>query len=195
LVVNRPAAQSSNRVKPYQARLIRACGFAIPQTLVTNDASAVHRFLARHGRVVFKLAFSMRSIVQTLDSAALQRLDLLAHCPVQFQAQVPGYDVRVNIVGCAAFATRADSDAVDYHYGGGSTRLTPYTLPDTVAERCVALAGALDLPLCGIDLKRTPDGAWVCFEVNPQPAFSWFDVAAGAPTAASIARMLVAAGR
>jgi hypothetical protein len=27
----------------------------------------------------------------------------------------------------------------------------------------------------GIDLRRTPAGEWFCFEVNPSPAFSWFD--------------------
>jgi hypothetical protein len=193
LVVNRPAAQLSNRAKPYQARLIRALGFAVPETLLTNQPEAVREFHARHGRVVFKSASSIRSIVRELDEAALARLNLLAACPVQFQALVPGHDVRVHVVGQDVFATRADSAVVDYRYGEGSTRLTPCSLPEVVAARCVALAAALELPLCGIDLKHTPDDQWVCFEANPQPGFAWFDVAEGAPIAASIARMLAAA--
>jgi hypothetical protein len=193
LVVNRPAAQALNRVKPHQARLIRAMGFAVPETLVTNDAAAVREFLARHRRVVFKSASSIRSIVRELDDAALARLAMLAHCPVQFQALVEGFDVRVHVVGPQAFATRADSDVVDYRYGAGSTRLAPFALPDDVAARCVALAASLDLPLCGIDLKHTADGDWVCFEANPQPAFTWFDVAEGAPIAAAVAALLASA--
>lgn len=190
LVVNRPAAQASNRVKPHQARLIRAMGFAVPETLVTNDPMAVRDFHARHGRVVFKSASAIRSIVHELGGVALARLPMLAHCPVQFQALVEGFDVRVHVVGDKAFATRADSDVIDYRYGAGSTRLQPFTLPDDVAARSVALAAALELPLCGIDLKRTPDGDWVCFEANPQPAFTWFDVAEGAPIACAVAALL-----
>jgi hypothetical protein len=190
LVVNRPAAQLSNRSKPYQARLIRAMGFAVPATLLTNDPEAVREFRARHGRVVFKSASSIRSIVRELDEAALARLPLLAACPVQFQALVPGYDVRVHVVGEDLFATRADSAVVDYRYGEGTTRLVPFTLPEAVAARCVALSAALELPLCGIDLKHTPDGDWVCFEANPQPGFAWFDVAEGAPIAAAVAALL-----
>jgi glutathione synthase/RimK-type ligase-like ATP-grasp enzyme len=66
----------------------------------------------------------------------------------------------------------------------------PFTLPEAVAARCVALSAALELPLCGIDLKHTPDGDWVCFEANPQPGFAWFDVAEGAPIAAAVAALL-----
>jgi hypothetical protein len=194
LVVNRPAAQASNRVKPHQARLIRAMGFSVPETLVTNDADAVRDFHARHRRVVFKSASAIRSIVRELDDAALARLPMLVHCPVQFQAMVEGLDVRVHVVGNNAFATRADSDVIDYRYGAGSTRLAPFTLPDDVAARCVALAAALNLPLCGIDLKHTPDGDWVCFEANPQPAFTWFDVADGAPIATAVAALLARTG-
>lgn len=194
LVVNRPAAQASNRVKPHQARLIRAMGFSVPETLVTNDAETVRAFHARHGRVVFKSASAIRSIVRELDAAALARLSMLVHCPVQFQALVAGFDVRVHVVGDQAFATRADSAVIDYRYGAGGTRLQPFTLPDDVAARCVALAAALNLPLCGIDLKHTPDGDWVCFEANPQPAFSWFDVAEGAPIAGAVAALLARGG-
>ena len=38
-----------------------------------------------------------------------------------------------------------------------------------VADRSYAV------PVAGIDLRRTPAGEWFCFEVNPSPAFSWFD--------------------
>jgi hypothetical protein len=43
-------------------------------------------------------------------------------------------------------------------------------LPPDCAERCLAPAHSLELSVAGIDLRRTPDGAWYCFEVNPSPA-------------------------
>jgi glutathione synthase/RimK-type ligase-like ATP-grasp enzyme len=39
----------------------------------------------------------------------------------------------------------------------------------------VALTASLGLEMGGIDLKRTPEGEYVCFEVNPSPAYSCFD--------------------
>jgi glutathione synthase/RimK-type ligase-like ATP-grasp enzyme len=54
----------------------------------------------------------------------------------------------------------------------------------------VALSQRLDLPLAGIDLRRTPDGRHVCFEVNPSPAFSFYEQHAGIPIASCIARYL-----
>ena len=52
------------------------------------------------------------------------------------------------------------------------------------------LAERLKLPLAGIDLRRTPEGRHVCFEVNPSPAFSFYERRAGLPIASSIARYL-----
>jgi D-alanine-D-alanine ligase-like ATP-grasp enzyme len=42
--------------------------------------------------------------------------------------------------------------------------------------------------VAGIDLRRTPSGEWYCFEVNPSPAYSWFDLDGRIATA--IARFL-----
>jgi hypothetical protein len=193
MVLNRASAMASNRSKAYQLGLIRRMGFGVPPTLVTNDPALVRRFRARHGRVVFKSVSAVRSIVTELDDAAAERLGAIRACPVQFQALVEGLDVRVHVVGERLFATACESPVVDYRYAAGAARLTPFELPAEVAARCVALAQSLDLPLAGIDLKRRPEGDWVCFEVNPSPGFSWFESATGQPIAAAIAALLATA--
>ena len=63
-------------------------------------------------------------------------------------------------------------------------------LPDATAERCVALAAGLGLEFVGIDLKITPDGDAYCFEVNPCPAFSYYEANTGQPIARAVARRL-----
>ena len=68
------------------------------------------------------------------------------------------------------------------------TRSTP-----TLASVASALAASLGLEFSGIDLRITPDGEAVCFEVNPSPAFSYYEQAAGVPIAAALARRLAAA--
>ncbi len=194
MVLNRTAAMGSNRSKPYQLASIQRMGFSVPATLVTNDPALVRNFVARHHRVIFKSASSVRSIVTELDDVAMERIQAIRLCPVQFQALVEGLDVRVHVVGNQVFATACASSIVDYRYAGragGEAELSACELPVDIAARCVALAQALDLPVAGIDLKCTPEGDWICFEVNPSPGFSWFEQETGQPIAAAIAGLLM----
>ncbi|WP_395366601.1 RimK family alpha-L-glutamate ligase [Streptomyces sp. YH02] len=196
VVVSRPRAMASNSSKPYQAQLIGRSGFAVPETLISDDPDEILAFRARHGRIVYKSVSGIRSIVREFTAADESRLALVRGLPTQFQAYVPGQDVRVHVVGEDAYAAAVDSDAIDYRYAdqaGEPARLAPYELPPDTARRCVELAATLDLPLAGIDLRRTPDGAWVCFEVNPMPAYSYYEAHTGLPIASALVAHL--AGR
>jgi hypothetical protein len=198
-VVNRFAPMASNSSKPYQAQLIRSAGFDVPETLVTNEPELALDFWRRHGRVVYKSASATRSIVRELDDGALRRIGDIGWCPVQFQAYVEGFDVRVHVVGREVFATRISSTRTDYRYsdpaGGPSPILAPVELDDALSERCVSLTSGLGLVLSGIDLRVTPDGRAVCFEVNPNPAFNYYESHTGQPIAEALARHLCQAHR
>lgn len=192
-VLNRPSAMASNGSKPYQAQLIRSSGFSTPPTLISNHPDSIRAFQARHGRVIFKSISGARSIVTELQGPQLERLALVRRCPVQFQALIRGGDIRVHTVGSRVFAARAVSDAVDYRYAtrqGGELALEAMDLPEELAHRCVALARDLGLDFAGIDLKLTPDGDAVCFEVNPCPAYSFYEQHTGQPIAAAVAAYL-----
>lgn len=195
LVVNRPRAMSSNNSKPMQAQWIGAAGFAVPETLVTSCADEARAFWREHGRVIYKSISGVRSIVRELDEASAARLDLISALPVQFQAYVPGADLRVHVVGTRCFAALIESSATDYRYarGGEHTRLRAHELPAGVASRCVDLARALHLPLAGIDLRLTPDGEYICFEVNPMPAYSYYESNTGLPISLALADLLASA--
>ena len=125
----------------------------------------------------------------------LADLDRVRHLPTQFQRLVVGTNVRVHVVGDRVHACAVDSGTIDYRYaeGGTGATMTPVALPDEVADRCVRLAEALDLPLAGVDLLRDEDDRWWCFEVNPSPAYSSFEEPTGMPIAHSLATWL--AGR
>lgn len=196
-VVNRPSAAASNGSKPYQTRVISASGFRIPRTLVTNDPDRVARFVREHGDVIVKSVSSVRSRVRRVTASDVAGYAAVTTCPTQFQRYVPGVDVRVHVVGATVLATEVASDADDYRYartlGHPSPRLTEIDLPSIVAWRCRELAARLDLPVAGIDLRRTPDGEWYCFEVNPSPAFTYYETSTGQPIAAAIAGLLMAA--
>lgn len=194
-IVNRPGAMMSNMSKPYQAQLIVRCGFRTPPTLITNDPARVREFHAAHGRIIYKSCSSVRSIVQEWnpDDPRIENIRLL---PTQFQGFVPGNNVRVHVIGNNVLPTEIDSDATDYRYArrqGSGVEMQGITLPAEVEEQCRRLTVALGLSFSGIDLKRTPDGDWYCFEVNPSPGYSYFEEQTAQPIADTLVRYLAAA--
>jgi hypothetical protein len=193
LVVNRSQAMAANGSKPYQLEQIRRLGFAVPDTLVTTDPGKAQAFWERHGSIVYKSVSGVRSIVSRLRAEDRDRLADVAGCPTQFQQYVAGTDHRVHVVGHEVFPCEVVSAADDYRYPGAhDVRLTACRLPREIEDRCRTVAAALQLPVAGIDLRRTPAGQWYCFEVNPSPAFSYYEDATGQPISAAVARLLAA---
>ena len=193
-VVNRIAPMGSNFSKPFQAQLIKRYGFEVSETLITNDPELVRAFRARHGKVIYKSISGVRSIVQTLTDADMTRIDSIRWCPTQFQAFVEGTNVRVHTVGDRVFATAIKTEATDYRYAqrqsGDYAELRPVDLSDDLAEMCVKLSAGLGLAFAGIDLKITPENEVYCFEVNPSPAFSYYESQTGQPISRAVADYL-----
>lgn len=192
-VVNRASAMASNQSKLHQLALIHAQGFRVPETLVTTDVAEVEVFWDRHGEIIYKSISGVRSIVSRLTSEHRTRFGDLAHSPVQFQQWIPGRDVRVHVVGEEVFACEIDSSAIDYRYPRSEEefpRIAPCCLPGELADRCRRVAKSLGLDLAGIDLRRTPEGEWYCFEVNPSPEFTFYAEATGQPIDDAVARLL-----
>ena len=197
LVVNRPSAMLRTTSKPYQLSMIRKAGFAVPETLITTDPQAVDEFLGRHGTVIYKSISSMRSIVARLTESERGRFADVRWCPTQFQEYVPGVDFRVHVVGTELFCCEIASEAVDYRYAGrqgASIEMRPAVLPDECVKGCRQLSAEVGLAVAGIDLRRTPDGAWFCFEINASPAFSFFECTEAGSIAAAVARLLAGGG-
>lgn len=193
-VVNRPTAMATNSAKPYQALFIDAVGFEVPATLVTTDPDAVREFWAEHTTVIYKSLSGVRSIVSRLEESHHARLDRVRWCPTQFQQYIPGTDFRVHVVGDAVFACEIDSAADDYRYAarqGLTAKIRPCALPADIADRCRALTMSLGLHVAGVDLRRDPEGRWYCFEVNPSPAFTYYQAATDQPIDEAIADLLI----
>lgn len=192
-VLNRSFEVGSNYSKPYQAQLIRRMGFAVPKTLVTNDPERVREFWRQHGRVIYKSVSYIRSVVKTLEEGDRERLESVRTCPTQFQEYIDGANVRVHAIGEKTFATRISAKTTDYRYAyleGEREQLEAVELSEELASRCVALAEAMWLGFAGIDLKVTDRGEVYCLEVNPCPAFSYYQLHTGQPIAAAVARYL-----
>ena len=191
-VINRMAAMASNGSKPYQLQLIRQQGFAIPETLITNDPELARQFFRQHGKVIYKSASGVRSIVAPLKPEDFTRLERIRWCPTQFQVQLIGDNLRVHVIGEKVFATRIRTEAVDYRYAsrqGSNAELESVDIDLHLAQRCVRLASSLGLAFAGIDLLLTDEDVY-CFEVNPNPGFSYFENNTGQPIARAVAEYL-----
>lgn len=190
-VANRPLASSTNASKPFQTNLIQAVGFSIPETLVTSDAGDAEEFFELHeGEVIFKSISYVRSIVKQMTSDDLERLHTLRTCPIQLQQMVPGVDHRVHVIGEEVFAHRIQATENDYRYDK-EAEIVAHQLPEETEERCIHLARSLNMEIAGVDLRIAPDGEVYCFEVNPSPAFSWYEVRTGQPITAALADLLL----
>lgn len=190
LVVNRPAAMAANCSKPYQSAWIQSLGLRIPETLVTTDPAQALAFWRRHDSVIYKSISGIRSIVSRLTPEHVSRLQDLSSCPTQFQQYVSGTDYRVHVVGDQLFTCKIASAADDYRYSSEPVHMEPCDLPPDLTALCRKLAASMHLVLAGIDLRRTPEDEWFCFEVNSSPGFTYFQDKTGQPIAEAIARLL-----
>ena len=192
-VLNRVSKMSSNASKPYQAQHAARAGFKIPETIITNDPAAIRAFVRRHKRVIYKSTSSVRSIVQELHPADTAMLDRVRLLPTQFQRYVAGTNIRVHVVGRRTFATQIRTEAIDYRYASRErcdVTLRPIRLRNDVVDRCIALSDALSLPFAGIDLIRTRSDEYYCLEVNPSPAYTYFEEHTGQPISTAVVEYL-----
>jgi glutathione synthase/RimK-type ligase-like ATP-grasp enzyme len=194
VVVNRVKASTSNDSKLYQQSLVSSFGFLTPRTLVTTSPDEAEAFYeACDKKVIYKSISSVRSIVKRLDDTDLPRLQSVRNCPTQFQEWIEGVDIRVHTVGDDVFATEMVSEANDYRYAarsGASLTAQAIDIPPHIADACVAMAKSAGLAVSGIDLRRTPDNNYCCFEMNPSPGFLFYERVTGQPISEAVARML-----
>jgi glutathione synthase/RimK-type ligase-like ATP-grasp enzyme len=194
VVVNRVRASTSNDSKLYQEFVIPSFGLLTPRTLVTTKAEEAAAFYDACGKkVIYKSVSSVRSIVRRLEDGDLPRLESVRNCPTQFQEWVEGVDIRVHVVGEEIFATELVSEASDYRYAsrtGDSLTARAIEIPPEIASACTGLTKDAGLMVAGIDLRRTPDDRYYCFEMNPSPGFLFYERATGQPISEAVARLL-----
>ena len=166
---------------------------------MTNDPELVRAFKAKHGRIVYKSISGLRSIVTEFgeDRSGSAR-GRCVPARSSFRPMSPDSTCGVHVVGDEEVTTRIDSNGTDYRYadhGEGGTALEPFDLPGDLADRCRRLGKGLGLAFSGIDLRIVPNGSVYCFEVNPSPAYSYYESHTGQPISLALARYLAGYGR
>ncbi|WP_265521187.1 MvdC/MvdD family ATP grasp protein [Oerskovia flava] len=188
--VNDPRSDGAAHHKPWQWAVAADLGFALPRTIVTRDPDRARAFVAELGlgRVVTK-AFIARADAwretHVLDADDVGRLDQVRFAPTILQEYVPGVDLRITMIDGAAYATEIDATATslpsDMRMVLDEAAVRPVTLPDAVLTQVRTLMGRLGLVYGAVDLRRTPTGEHVFFEVNPAGLWQFCEDLTGLP--------------
>lgn len=197
--MNSPLADEVALRKIKQLVVARRIGLSIPDTLITNEPDEAHEFIRQHGvgQVVRK---AFRNIVQAprethlLQNEDIELIDSVRYTPVIFQRFVPVHlDLRVTIIENEIFAAAISSESkfeADYRPGLNTAKVVPFDLPLSVEDKLLKLMQIFGLNYGAIDLRVTPDGDYVFFEVNPAGEFLFISRRTDQPIAAAIAASL-----
>ena len=202
LWVNHPVANQAANRKVHQLKLAQELGLCIPHTLVTNNPQAVRDFWEKHRTtgIIYKQLWGTprKKMVQTalVTEAELAMLDSVRLAPVIFQECIPAaYDLRVTIIGRELFAARIESQQsqsrLDWRWDH-DVPIHQHELPTEIATRLLTLTRRLGLAYGALDLRVTPTGEHVFFEINPSGQFLFVEIQSGWPLSETFAQLLVA---
>ena len=172
LVVNRPSVRSDNGSKPLHELSLSQAGFRVPASITSSSPQRLRAF-AGAGPTLVKAVSGVRATSRLVSAADLAGFEP-GQGPVHLQRYVAGRDVRAHVVGDRVHAEEIVSGAVDYRTDRDA-EFTPHELPGPLAEQVVRHTAGLGMAFAGWDFKLAGDGAYWCLEVNPMPAYDWYD--------------------
>ncbi len=205
--MNHPSANEFASHKVEQLTTAQSFGFAIPDTLITQDAADARAFFERHnGHVIVKPMSSgyierdghNDSLIYTnrIEELHLDSADDLVNCPALFQQLIrKRSDVRITVIDDAIHAVelRAADDCgsqrCDIRRNNMSdVEYQDIDLPQSVETMLRRLVAHYGLRFAAIDMAIDLDDKWHFFEVNPNGQWAWLDLSAGTKIADSFVR-------
>src|SRR6185295_3684134 len=195
--ISDPVATELAENKLLQLRAARRAGLRIPATLVSQDPARIRSFCAAHPRAIIKPIRARGELAITAVASAelLAEDDVLALAPAIYQENIPGHrHLRITMFGEHCHAAMIEARELDWRVDVN----VPFHRHEPGAQLRHALEDvlrSLGLVMGIFDLKLTPDGDIVFFEVNPQGQFLFVEGLCEIPIAQSLGDYLVAQAR
>lgn len=193
--MNPRAADTAAHHKPLQWTRAGQAGLTVPRTLITNDPQQARTFVAELGigRVVVKPFLATHDVwreTRLLTTEDLDRFEQLRWAPVILQEFVDGVDLRITCVGSKLFTAEIDarhsSYPSDMRMVLGESTIRGIELPAALKEALLALMRSLGLVYGAIDMRRTDEGHYAFFEVNPAGQWLFAEHYTGLPITAAV---------
>jgi hypothetical protein len=195
--VSEPIATELSENKLVQLRAALRAGMRVPATLVSQDPERIRTFCRAHARVIIKPLRARGEVAPTAMASdeLLNQDEVLALAPAIYQEYVPGdRHLRVTIFGDRCHAALIESHELDWRLDV----TVPFSVYTPSQQLLTALQGtlrSLGLVMGVFDLKLTPEGEIVFFEVNPQGQFLFVEGLCQMPITESLADYLVEQAR
>ncbi len=171
LVVNRPEKYVDHNSKAQFYERLRSAGYHVPETLTTNDPERFAGYVKKHGKVVVKPGIGVGS-TRLLREDQLERTHEIALGPVMMQQFVPGYTMRIHVVGeTVVLALKILSDQIDSRTAPEGFEYA--TLPPEAEKEVVGATKHLGLHFAAWDIILTEDGHAMLLDCNPGPFLMW----------------------
>ncbi|HYC06201.1 MAG TPA: hypothetical protein VED40_23130 [Azospirillaceae bacterium] len=192
-IANDPVAANTSNSKFLQLTEARSLGFALPDTLASNDASRVKAFIrsnAANGKATIRKSYvpavwiengaSIANYTSLIKESDLDYFeDTIPYADI-YQAQIDRVaEIRVFIFGKTLFAVKISPrndnfPHADWRRIADATGVySEYELPGAVSEKCFRIIESLGLVTASIDLCLDNDGAFVFLELNESGQFLW----------------------
>jgi glutathione synthase/RimK-type ligase-like ATP-grasp enzyme len=185
---NREISQAATN-KPAALVFAREAGLRIPPTLITNEAG---NFSSEQRESLIAKPVAGGDYCYSL-AEALGKADLrsgLAAMPAIVQKRLVAPEVRIYVIGQAAFAFEVRSISLDYRVNQDAELSLLPEAPQELAKLRV-LMSRLGLDYGAADFKTDPDtGQLVFLELNTSPMFARFDQASGGQLCAAMIQEL-----
>lgn len=192
LLVNGSLPKVAADYKIKQLLAAKSCGFNIPETLVSNDPSAIRRFYDRNGgAVIGKLHFPYTwrttdgrlkyTYTTSISENMLADERAMVACPVIYQAALT-VESEVRLIACGntytAYETARTSGAgaVDGRLDARRNKLAgrQVDVPQDLAERCGRYLDEMGLAYAAFDFGRV-QGKLYFFEANESGQFLYLE--------------------
>ena len=202
--VNHPSSNAMAAHKLGQLTIARTLGFAVPDTLVTQESEELREFYGRHSGTIIVKPLSRGYVERTGNEADsliftnrvleehLANLDDLSSCPTLFQEFIPKLaDIRLTVVDADYHPVelKAEDDGVQRcdirRDNMQDVRYQEISLPDEVYSRVRMLMGHYRLRFGAIDFAVANDGRWYFLEINPNGQWAWMDLEGASNIASS----------
>ncbi len=198
--LNKQADDAVNKLDMLQ--LAAQLELDIPDTLVTNERAALHRFALKHPLLITK-ALGRNGFTCPLEQAGSVKLGMgtvllqAADIPLLYpltggpEALLPALyqqyiskqlELRIFYLDgafypMAIFSQQHTGTAIDYrnYDPARPNRCVPYLLPELVERKLDVLMQHAGLTSGSIDMILTPDQDYVFLEVNPVGQFQWLN--------------------
>ncbi len=189
------ARRAENKIE--QLRVANSVGFAIPDTIVTNDLSQARRLGSDDSLIVktvasayFELTDESFVYTRALSDDIFTQPDLWNNQPLIVQRRIDGHDVRVIAVGEEVFGATCKTDQADWRLAGASAEWHVWQVPDWIARCCRTYMREFGLEYAAFDFVHDDCDTWF-LEANQAGEWSFLDRPLSLGIAQSLASMLI----